>query len=71
MKDSAIASTYAGAPGAAFKTTGMDLEPWLARAGLGLSHTLPSGTEVSLRYDAEVRSDFTNQGASLKARWAF
>ena len=70
-EDSAIASTYAGAPGAAFKTTGMDLEPWLARAGLGLSHTLPSGTEVSLRYDAEVRSDFTNQGASLKARWAF
>ncbi|MBA4288709.1 MAG: hypothetical protein C0439_07010 [Pseudomonas sp.] len=70
-EDSAIASTYAGAPGATFKTTGMDLEPWLARAGLGLSHTLPGGTEVSLRYDAEVRSDFTNQGASLKARWAF
>lgn len=70
-EDSAIVSTYTGAPGAAFKTTGMDLEPWLARAGMGLSHTLPSGTEVSLRYDAEVRSDFTNQGATLKARWAF
>ncbi|SIR90733.1 outer membrane autotransporter barrel domain-containing protein [Aquipseudomonas alcaligenes] len=70
-EDSAITSTYAGAPGAAFKTPGMDLEPWLARAGLGLSHTLAGGTEVSLRYDAEARSDFTNQGASVKARWAF
>ena len=70
-EDSAITSTYAGAPGAAFKTPGMDLEPWLARAGLGLIHTLAGGTEVSLRYDAEARSDFTNQGASVKARWAF
>jgi outer membrane autotransporter protein len=70
-EDSSITSTYAGASSAAFKTPGLDLEPWLARAGLGLSHTLASGTEVSLRYDAEARSDFTNQGASLKARWAF
>jgi outer membrane autotransporter protein len=70
-EDSAITSTYAGAPGAAFRTPGMDMEPWLARAGLGLTHTLTGGTEVSLRYDAEARSDFTNQGASLKARWAF
>lgn len=66
-----ITSTYAGAPGAAFRTQGLDLEPWLARAGLGLIHTLSGGTEVSLRYDAEARSDFTNQGASVKARWAF
>jgi uncharacterized protein with beta-barrel porin domain len=70
-EDSSITSTYAGAPGAAFKTPGMDMEPWLARAGLGLTHTLANGTEVGLRYDAEARSDFTNQGASIKARWAF
>ncbi|MFG0379663.1 autotransporter domain-containing protein [Pseudomonas sp. zbq_18] len=70
-EDSSITSTYAGSPGAAFKTPGMDMEPWVARAGLGLSHTMANGTEVSLRYDAEARSDFTNQGASFKARWAF
>lgn len=70
-EDGTITSTYAGAPGAAFRTQGLDLEPWLARAGLGLTHTLSGGTEVSLRYDAEARSDFTNQGASVKARWAF
>ncbi|WP_397380486.1 autotransporter outer membrane beta-barrel domain-containing protein [Pseudomonas sp.] len=70
-ESNSITSAYAGAATATFSTEGLELEPWLARAGLGLSHTLPSGTEVSLRYDAEVRSDFTNQGASLKARWAF
>ncbi|PSS57033.1 autotransporter domain-containing protein [Pseudomonas sp. BBP2017] len=70
-EQSSITSLYAGAPGAAFKTPGMEMEPWLARAGLGLTHTLDNGTEVSLRYDAEARSGFTNQGASLKARWAF
>lgn len=70
-EDSAITSSYAGAPGAAFHTRGMDLEPWLARAGLGLTHTLDNGSEIGLRYDAELRSGFTNQGASVKARWAF
>lgn len=43
----------------------------LARVGQGLSHTLPSGTEACLRYDAQSRSDFLDQGAFLKARWAF
>ncbi|MEK1907952.1 MAG: hypothetical protein AAAB13_19435, partial [Pseudomonas sp.] len=70
-EDGSITSTYAGASSAAFSTPGLDMEPWLARAGLGLNHTLENGTEVSLRYDAEARSDFTNQGASIKARWAF
>jgi len=44
----------------------MGLEPWLARAGLGLSHALASG----LHYGAEASSAFTNQGASLQAHWA-
>lgn len=70
-ESASMTSTYAGAPGAAFRTDGLDLEPWLARAGLGLSHTLNNGTEVSLRYDAEARSGFINQGAQVKARWAF
>lgn len=68
---SAISSAYAGAPGGVFTTRGLDPSPWLGRAGLGLSHTLDNGTEVSLRYDAESRSDYLNQGASIKARWAF
>ncbi|MGZ0783151.1 autotransporter domain-containing protein [Pseudomonas saponiphila] len=67
----AITSAYAGAPGATFHTRGLDLEPWLARGGLGLTHTLDNGSELGLRYDAELRSGFTHQGASIKARWAF
>lgn len=70
-ESASMTSTYAGASGAAFRTDGLELEPWLASAGIGLSHTLDNGTEVSLRYDAEARSGFNNQGAQLKARWAF
>lgn len=68
---SAITSLYAGDLSAAFTTRGVDPSPWRTRAGLGLTHELANGTEVSLRYDAESRSDFLNQGASVKARWAF
>ena len=66
-----ITAAFAGAPGAAFTTEGLDPSPWLARAGVGLSHTTGNGTEITLRYDAEHRSDFLNQTASIKARWAF
>lgn len=69
--EAVIVSAYAGAPGAAFATYGLDPEPWLGRAGLGLVHGLASGMEITARYDAEFRDDFTNQTASIKARWAF
>lgn len=70
-ESAAITSTYAGAPGAAFTTKGLEPSPWLARTGLGLNHTLENGTEVSLRYDVESRTSFTHQGVSVKAVWAF
>jgi outer membrane autotransporter protein len=69
--DVSITSVFAGAPGASFVTNGLDPEPWLGRASLGLVHTLQNGMELSARYDAEVREDFLNQTASIKARWAF
>lgn len=70
-ESTSITSAYAGAPGGVFSTRGLEPEPWIGRAGLGLSHTLNNGTEISVRYDAESRSDFVNQGASVKARWNF
>ncbi len=70
-KRSSITATFAGAPGAAFTTYGLEAEPWSARAGVGLTHTTANGTEITLRYDAEHREAFLNQTASLKARWAF
>jgi len=66
-----ITSAYAGAPGAAFRTEGIDPSPVLLRGGLGLTHNVSDNTEVTLRYDVEHRTDFLNQTASLKVRWTF
>lgn len=66
-----VTAAFAGAPGAAFATQGLDPSPWLARGGLGIVKTTQSGLEISARYDAEYRSDFLNQTASVKLRWAF
>lgn len=66
-----IVAAYAGAPGQSFITTGIDHSPWLARGGIAYVHTTTSGTEVTLRYDAEGRSDYLNQTASVRAKWAF
>ena len=68
---SAIVAAYAGAADVAFATYGMEKSPWSMRAGLGASHKIINGTELSARYDAEGRSGFINQTVSVKARWAF
>lgn len=69
-EQSSITATFAGAPGAAFVTYGMDPDPWIARAGVGLSANTQNGMEITARYDAEHREDFLNQTASVKLRWA-
>ena len=65
--------TFAGIPGAtsSFVTRGIDPSPWLMRGGLGVVGQATETLELSLRYDFEARSDFDNQTASVKARWAF
>ena len=70
-RQAAITATFAGAPGASFVTHGIDPSPWLARGGLGLAYRTKWGVELTARYDVEVRQDFVNQSASLKARWIF
>lgn len=66
-----INSTYAGAPGQSFTTTGSDRSPWTVKGGIG--YTLQTGydTQISLRYDVEGRKSYVNQSASLRASWAF
>ena len=66
-----LTSTYAGAPGLAFTTQGIDPSPWLVRGGLGVATQLQNGVELAARYDVEYREDFLNQTASVKLRWAF
>ena len=43
----------------------------MLRSGLGLTHKADNGTEITARYDLEGQSDFLNQTASVKVRWAF
>lgn len=68
---SAITAAFAGAPGAAFVTYGIDPSPWIGQAGLGLVYQASNGVEVSGRYDAEHRTGFLNHTASMKVRWSF
>lgn len=65
-----ITSSFVGG-GAAFVTNGIDPSPWITTAGLGLAYRMSDAAEVSAQYDAEHRSDFLNQTASLKLRWSF
>ena len=70
-KQGSITAAFAGAPGLAFTTTGIDASPWLARGGVGVATKTQGDVEVSARYDLEYRQDFLNQTVSVKARWAF
>jgi outer membrane autotransporter protein len=70
-EQASITAAFAGAPGASFVTNGLDPSPWIGRGGLGLVHDLKNSTEITARYDVEARENFTNQTASIKARWAF
>jgi T5SS/PEP-CTERM-associated repeat protein/autotransporter-associated beta strand protein len=66
-----VVSSYAGMPGQVFGTQGIEHSPWLFAGGIGYIHNTAGGTEISVRYDVEGRSDYTNQSASVKAKWAF
>lgn len=66
-----ITAAFAGAPGAAFTTRGIDQSRWLMRGGLGVSSMMSNGMEVVARYDLEARDRFNNQTASVRLRWAF
>ncbi len=70
-KQTQTTSTFVGG-GPAFVTNGLDVSPWVYRAGLGLIKDDKKGTEYSFRYDVEGRtSGYLNQTASVKVRWAF
>lgn len=68
---SAIVASFAGAPGAAFTTYGAEPTPWVGRAGVGATYRTNTGMEIAVRYDAEHRTQFLNQTASVKLRWMF
>ncbi|MES2013578.1 MAG: autotransporter domain-containing protein [Pseudomonadota bacterium] len=70
-EQASITSAFAAVPTASFTTKGIDPSSWLARGGLGLVGKVTESLELSARYDFEVRDNYDNQTASVKARWSF
>ena len=66
-----LVAAFASAPDTAFVATGVEPKPWSLRGGMGYAYTTDGGTEINLRYDADVRQGFLNQTASVKALWMF
>ncbi|MFT3757940.1 autotransporter domain-containing protein [Thauera sp.] len=65
------ASLFTGG-GSSFVTRGLEVSPWVYRAGLGLTKEDQRGVEYSVRYDGEGRSSgYTNHTLSARVRWAF
>jgi len=64
--DGAVKAAFAGAPDQTFTTTGEKASPWLWRSGAGIATTFSNGAELSVNYDAQTRSDYTDQAASVK-----
>jgi outer membrane autotransporter protein len=70
-KRAKTASAFTGG-GPVFVTEGMEVSPWIYRAGIGLIYDDKRGMEYTARYDAETRSSgYLNQTISAKLRWAF
>jgi len=70
-KQNAITSAYAGAPTAAFTTTGINPSPWLGRGALGLAYKTRNGLEITGRYDLEYRQSYLGQTVSLNLNMPF
>ncbi|WP_167467182.1 autotransporter outer membrane beta-barrel domain-containing protein [Aquitalea magnusonii] len=70
-KQNAITSAYAGAPTAAFTTTGINPSPWLGRGALGLAYKTKNGLEITGRYDLEYRQSYLGQTVSLNLNMPF
>jgi len=66
-----ITSSFAGAPGLAFTTAGINPPRWLGRGGAGLTINATGNMDVVAAYDAELRKNFFNQTASVKLVMAF
>jgi len=66
-----ITSSFAGAPGAAFITAGINPPRWLGRGGASLSFKAAGNIDVIAAYDAELRKNFYNQTASVKLVMVF
>ena len=66
-----INALIAGQPGGYSTYYGIDQSPWITRGGLALVGNPSASFEYGIYYDVEYRTDYLNQTASAKLRWAF
>jgi len=71
MGDEAIAtSTFTGG-GAAFTTTGAEVEEFGGNLGLGVTIDTAEQLSLAVNYDANLKDGFIGHAASLEARFKF
>ncbi len=70
-KRATLTSAFAGAPTLPFVTEGIKPNAFTGHGGVGVVSTIDGGLELTVRYDLEGRSGFTNQTVSAKLRWSF
>lgn len=71
QKQALITSSFAGVPGTAFTTAGINPPRWLGRDGASLSFKAVGNINVIAAYDGELRKNFFNQTGSIKLVMAF
>lgn len=73
MGDDTLESTtnFIGAPGTAFTTSGVKADRSSLGLGAGLNWLTEGGVDLSVNYDADLRSKYTGHTGQVKARWAF
>lgn len=64
-------AAFAGAADQSFTVTPERASPWLMRGGIGVASTFKNGSELSLNWDAQNRSDYTDQTATVSMKVPF
>lgn len=67
-----VTARFAGAPDYRFETRSEQASPWLVRGGLSLVTPLnASGAELTVNYSTQVRSDYTDEAATVAVKVPF
>ena len=64
-----LSSTFVGGAGSSFNTDGVDQDGAVIATGFGLNLMEGEQLNISINYDATIRSDYVDQGVSAKLRY--
>ncbi|WP_040262054.1 autotransporter family protein [Pseudomonas massiliensis] len=69
--DGSRRAAFEGASDQPFTVTPERASPWLMRGGVGVTSTFRNGSELSLDWDTQSRSDYTDQTATVSMKVPF